>query len=57
MKIIIKDKKGNIKLEEKLNDNDLAYNKNGKGWVGNYAFPIDWDVDYINGNFVVTGKE
>lgn len=57
MKIIVKDKKGNVRMSEKLNDSDFAYDKNGKKWVGNFAFPIEWDIDFIDGNYVVTGTK
>lgn len=49
MKLIIKDIKGIVRAEYDLNDNDYAYDKGGKSWVGY------WDIDFIDGNYVVTG--
>lgn len=57
MKLILKDKQGNIKMEEDLKDNVTSNVKHNKIWVGFYAFPIDFDIDFINGDYVVTGND
>ena len=55
MKCILKDKNGVVRNIFDLKDSDKAFVKNHKLWVGCIAFPVDFDVDFVNGDYVVTG--